>query len=86
MELIKKNSSGETYHAEKCKILYRYKGSISGDNEINPAEVIYFINGSAEVQIKDKKVIVNSPEKIIIPAKTFHKIIALTDISFVIFD
>lgn len=45
MKLIKENEKGKTYQAPNFKILYRYKGSISGDNDINVEELIYFING-----------------------------------------
>lgn len=86
VKLIKENEKGKTFQAEKCKILYRNKGSIAGDNEENPYELIYFINGSAEIILKDKTWKIDSPEVVEFPANTYHKIKALTDISFIIFD
>lgn len=86
MKLIKENEKGKTYQADDLKILYRNKGSVAGDNEINEYEMVYFINGSAEITLKDKTWEVESPSKVEFPAKTYHKIKALTDISFIIFD
>ncbi len=86
MKLIKENESGKTYKTDKFKILYRNKDSISGDNSINPKELIYFITGSAEITLKDKTWILKSPAVIDFPANTYHKIKALTDISFIVFE
>lgn len=86
MELIKENKKGKTYQADDFKILYRKKGAIAGDNEINKHEIIYFINGSAEITLKDKTWIVESPAMTEFPKETYHKIKALTDISFIIFN
>ncbi len=86
MKLIKDNDKGKTYETNNFKILYRYKGMIAGDNSINPKEVIYFITGSAEITLEDKTWIIQSPEKIIFPEKTYHKIKAITDISFIVID
>jgi len=86
MKLIKETEKGKTYQTESCKILYRKKGSISGDNEINPKELIYLITGSAEITLKDKTWIVEAPAMIEFPAKTYHMIAAITDISLIIFE
>ena len=85
MKLLKENKKGRTYQAKNFKILYRHKDSTAGDNEINPKETIYFVTGQAEITIKDKTWKITSPEKIELPAKTYHKIKALTNISFIIF-
>lgn len=86
MELIKDNEKGKTYQADGFKILYRYKGMIAGNNDINPKETIYFITGSAKITLEEKTFEVESPCKIEFPAKTYHKIKALTDISFIVYD
>ena len=85
MEIIKENEKGKTYQADGFKIFYRYKGTISGDNSENVKELIYFISGSAEIILKNRVWNIESPAKIEIPEKTYHKIKALTDISFIIF-
>jgi len=85
MKLLKENEVGKTYQAEKCKILYRNKGAIIGDNAINAHELIYFITGSAEITTEDKTWVIESPAQVEFPAKTYHKIKALTDVSFILF-
>ena len=86
IKLIKEDEKGKTYQADNFKILYRYKDTISGDNSENVEELIYFIIGSAEVTLKDSTWKVEAPAKIEFPAKTYHKIKALTDISFILFE
>lgn len=86
MKLIKESEKGKTYQADGFKILYRYKGMIAGDNSENAEELIYFITGSAEITLRDQTWIIESPVKIEFPAKTYHKIKALTDISFILFE
>jgi mannose-6-phosphate isomerase-like protein (cupin superfamily) len=86
MELIKENEKGKTYKADDFKILYRNAGSVAGDNEINPNEIIYFITGKAKITLKEKTWEISSPQKVEFPAKTYHKIEAITDISFILFE
>jgi len=86
IKLLNKNEKGRTYQAEDFKILYRNKGTVAGDNEINVHEVIYFITGSAEVTLEDKTWTVQSPARVEFLEKTYHKIKALSDISFIIFE
>ena len=86
MKLITENEKGKTYQADGFKILYRYKGMIAGDNSENVKEFIYFITGSAEITLQDKTRIIESPARIEFPAKTYHKIKALADISFILFE
>lgn len=86
MEIIKENDKGKTYQADGFKILYRYKDTIAGDNSENVEELIYLIEGSAEITLGDLTRVVKAPAKIEFPAKTYHKIKALTDISFIMFE
>ena len=86
MKLIKENEKGKTYQADGFKILYRYKDMIAGDNSENVEELIYFVTGSVEITLKDKTWIIKSPAKVEFPANTYHKVKALTDISFILFD
>ena len=86
LKLIKENERGKNYQADNFKICYRYKDTIAGDNSENPEEVIFLINGSAEITLKDSSWIVESPTKIEFPVKTYHRIKAITDISFILFE
>ena len=64
MQLIKENHKWKTYQAKDFKICYRYKDSISWDNEINSKETIYFVDGSAEITLREKTRVITAPEKI----------------------
>jgi mannose-6-phosphate isomerase-like protein (cupin superfamily) len=86
MKLIKENEKGKTYQADNFKIVYRNEDTISGDNSENVEELIYLVSGSAEVTLQDKTWTVEAPAKIEFPAKTYHKIKALTDICFIMFE
>lgn len=86
IELIKSNEKGKTYQADGFKILYRYKDSVAGDNAKNVKELIYLITGKAQFTIDDNTEFVEAPAIIEIPAKTFHKIKAETDISFILYE
>jgi len=86
MKIIKDNNKGRTYQADNLKIVYRHKDTISGDNSENVEELIYLITGSAEVTLKGVTEVIEAPAKIEFPAKTYHKIKALTDISFIMFE
>ena len=86
IKIIKENDKGKTYQTDDFKILYRYKDKIAGDNSENVEELIYFIAGSAEITLKNKTWIVTSPAKVEFPAKTYHKIKALTNINFILFE
>ena len=84
MKLTKDNHKWKNYQTNDFIICYRYKNSISGNNDENKQELIYLITWSADVTIKDKTETINAPAEINIPANTYHKIKALTDISFIL--
>lgn len=86
MQLVKDNDKGRTYQADKLKILYRREGSISGDNSENVEEHLYFIEGSAKITLVEDEWTIRAPVKVHFPANTYHKIEALTDISFVLLE
>lgn len=86
VELIKEDDRGKVYQTDGFKIFYRNKGTVSGDNSENIEELIYLVTGSANVTLKDSTQIVNAPEKIEFPANTYHKIEAITDISFILYE
>ena len=86
MKLIKENLKGQTYQLNDYKICYRNKNSISWDNKINKKETIYLISWSAEFTIDTETKKITAPEKIEFPAKTYHKIKAITDICFLLYN
>jgi len=86
IKLIKETKKGKKYQADNFKIYYRHKDIITGDNSKNVEELIYLITGSAEITLENSTWKVQAPAKIEFPAKTYHKIKALTDISFILFE
>ena len=86
LDLIKENEKWTTYDTTKCRILYRNKWFIAGDNETNPYELIYLINWKAEITLWADSRIIDAPNVFEFPANTYHKIKALTDISLIVFD
>ena len=85
MKLIKEDDRGKVFETHTFKIFYRKKGSISGDNDVNPYENIIFIKGEALVFLEDKTWKIQAPAEVEFPEKTYHKIEALSDIIFMVF-
>lgn len=77
------NEKGTTYQADNFKILYRKAGSTSGDNDINVEEVMHLLQGNLELTIEDKVTVYEAPSVFKIPAKTYHKLEANTDVILV---
>lgn len=84
MKLLKDNEKGKVYAGNDLKVFYRKKGSVSGDNDVNLHEKIYLISGEAELTIKNNTKKVIAPTEVEIPEKVYHKIVAITDITFVL--
>lgn len=86
IKLTKEKKEGKNYQADGFKIYYRYKDTVAGDNSENVEELIYLITGRAKVTLKNSAWTVEAPAKIEFPAKTYHKIKAITDIAFILFE
>lgn len=86
VKLLKNDEKGKKYQADHFKIFYRNRGSISGGNAKNVEEIIYLITGSAEITLRQATRKITAPARIHFPARTFHQIKALTDISFILFE
>ncbi|MCK5062052.1 hypothetical protein KAR28_05920 [Candidatus Parcubacteria bacterium] len=86
IKLIKEKKEGKNYQADDFKIYYRHKDTVAGDNSENVEELIYLITGKAEVTLENSTWTIEAPAKIKFPAKTYHKIKALTNIAFVLFE
>lgn len=56
------------------------KGAVASDHSHNHQETIFLMVGEAEAIIGDKTYLVKAPIKVVIPANTFHKFTALTDL------
>lgn len=85
LNLIKEKDYVKVYKGNNCKIYYGKKYGVFGNNDKNPNELIYLISGKLEVTIEDKIEIIISPSKFEVPEKTFHKLVALTDVIFEVY-
>ena len=87
MKLIKQDKRGRVYQTnDGFEIIYRFANTISGNNNINQKELIYLISGSARVTLENKTWKIVAPAKLEFPEKTYHKIEAISDISFILFE
>lgn len=86
LKFIKDKNGFKSFQADDFKIYYGEKDSIAGDNDINPKELIYLIEGNMDVELAGESFKFIAPAEIKIPANTYHKIIALTKVSFLIFE
>ena len=84
MKLLKEDDRGKVFETGCCKIFYRNKKSISGDNNINPYEKIILIQGKAKVTLDNHVFDIQAPFEFEIKEKTYHKIEAISDIVFLI--
>jgi len=84
MKLLKEDRRGKVFETDCCKIFYRNKESISGDNKINPHEKIILIQGKAKITLGDYSFNATAPFEFEIEEKMYHKIEALSDIVFLV--
>lgn len=83
IEEVKIIEKSEEYIAYDCgSVLYICldKGGTVSDHTHDHQEVVFLLQGEAEITIGDDKQIIKIPSKITIPANTYHKFTALTDV------
>jgi quercetin dioxygenase-like cupin family protein len=85
LKFIKEKNGFKSYQADGFRIYYGERGSVVGDNNINPAETIYLIKGRMKVTIENRIVTYSAPDEFKVPAKTYHKLLSLTKTSFLVF-
>lgn len=85
LKFIKEKNGFRSYQAASFKVYYGKKDSIAGDNKINSKEKIYLLSGKMHVTIDKVTKLYTAPVELNIPAKTYHKLEALTEIIFLIF-
>ena len=84
LKFIKKKNGFTSYQADGFKIYYGEKGSVAGDNNKNPEELIYLLQGRMNVTVENKTVECTAPSEIYIPAKTYHKLESKTKTIFLV--
>ena len=82
--IIKSDKRGIIYNCGKCSFISRKRGSIGADHIHNGAEVIYLVKGKIELTIGNEIQMVEAPIMRETGSNVYHKLVALTDIEFMI--
>jgi quercetin dioxygenase-like cupin family protein len=84
IKIIKSDERGIIYDCGNSSFITRKKGTIGANHTHEDSEIIYLVKGEIELTIGDETKIVKAPIMFKIPPNVYHKVVALTDIDFVI--
>lgn len=80
IKIIEQNKDYVAYDCDTMLYVQLKKWAVVSDHTHSHEETVFIIQGVAEMIIGDKLSTITSPQKIVIPANTYHKFTALTDI------
>ena len=80
IKIIEQNNEYIAYDCDTMLYVYLKKWGVVSDHTHSHKETIFIIQGTAKMIVGDKTATITSPKKIIIPANTYHKFTALTDV------
>ena len=84
IKIIKSDERGIIYDCGNSSFITRKKGTIGADHTHEDPEIIYLVKGEIELTIGDETQVVKAPIMFKIDPNVYHKVVALTDIDFVI--
>lgn len=84
IKIIKSDERGIIYDCGNSSFITRKKGTIGANHTHEDQEIIYLVKGEIELTIGDETKIVKAPIMFKINSNVYHKVVALTDIDFVI--
>ena len=84
IKIIKSDERGIIYDCGNSSFITRKKGTVGADHIHNDPEIIYLVKGEIELTINNETKIVKAPIMFKINSNVYHKVVALTDIDFVI--
>ena len=84
IKIIKSDERGIIYNCGKSRFISRKKGTVGADHSHESPEIIYLVKGEIELTIGNETKTVKAPIMFKINSDIYHKIVALTDIQFVI--
>jgi len=84
IKIIKSDERGIIYDCGNSSFITRKKGTIGANHTHEDPEIIYLVKGEIELTIGDETKIVKAPIMFKINSNIYHKVVALTDIDFVI--
>lgn len=80
VKIIEKSEGVIAYDCDKAYYVRLQKGGILSDHIHDQEETVFLMEGEIEMIVGDTKQIVKAPAKLVIPANTYHKFTAITDI------
>lgn len=83
--VVKSDNRGIVYDCDRVSYVDVKKGSISKEHSHNIVENIFLLKGRAQLIVGDRKLVIDSPKKIIIPKNANHELKALTNITLVFY-
>jgi len=84
IKIIKSDERGIIYDCGNSSFITRKKGTTGANHTHEDPEIIYLVKGEIELTIGDETKIVKAPIMFKIDSNVYHKVVALTDIDFVI--
>ncbi len=84
IKIIKSDERGIIYDCGNSSFITRKKGTIGANHLHEDPEIIYLVKGEIELTIGDETKIVKAPTMFEINSNVYHKVVALTNIDFVI--
>ena len=84
IKIIKSDERGIIYDCGNSSFITRTKGTVGADHTHEDHEIIYLVKGEIELTIGDETQKVKAPIMFRINPNVYHKVVALTDIDFVI--
>ena len=84
IKIIKSDERGVIYNCRNCNFVTRKKGTIGANHIHEDPEIIYLVKGEIELTIGNETKIVKAPIMFKINSNVYHKVVALTDIDFII--
>ena len=80
--MLQADERGYMLDCDKLKAGFRKSGSVSGNHSHDVHEILYLIQGEAEITVDTETQTIVSPARIDFPAGSRHTVVAITDIIF----
>jgi quercetin dioxygenase-like cupin family protein len=80
VKIIEESEGVVAYDCDKVYYVRLKKGATLSDHTHGHQETVFLMEGEASMTIGDKTEVVKAPAKLVIPADTYHKFTAITDL------
>jgi len=79
VKIIEESEGIIAYDCDRVYYVRLKKGATLSDHSHNHEEIVFLMEGEAEMILGDKTEIVKAPAQLVIPENVYHKFTALTD-------